>query len=424
MKSTLTKHATSAEFTVTLNKGDLETARLKALSHLASNLKIAGFRKGKAPANVVEKHVDANELANKTLDIAIRSILPKLFSSEKIQPLSVPHVDVLKYVPGEMAELVIKSDIMPEIKLGNYRKLKTKKPIVETKTDDVNDVLNRIAKSFAEKTAIKRKAKLTDEVVIDFVGKKDDVAFDGGTAKDFKLELGSKQFIPGFEEGIVGHEPGDKFNLKLTFPKDYHNQDLAGAKVVFEVLLKQVNEIKIPKIDDALAGKAGGFKTIKELKADIKKNLEAQNIQRNDEKYKDALVMELVSVSQVEAPETLVADQVRFIREDFERNLQSRGANLEQYLKDAKKSESDWEEEAKQIAINRVKAMLVMQTVARELKIEVSSEEVDQKLTELKTVYQKDANALKQLDDPRVKTDIENRLRVEKTLDALVKANA
>ena len=424
MKSIPQKHDTSVEITVTLSKGDLEKARLKALARLAGDLKIAGFRKGKAPANVVEKHVDANELASQTLDIAVRTALPKVFETNKIQPLSIPQVDVRKYVPGEMAELVVKSDIMPEIKLGNYRKLKVKKPTAETKPADVDEILDRIARGFAEKTVVKRKAKLTDEVVIDFVGKKDKVAFDGGTAKDFKIELGSGQFIPGFEDGIVGHESGDKFDLKLTFPKDYHNVELAGAKVVFEVLVKQVNETKIPKLDDELAKKAGAFATLKELKADIKKNLEAQNSQRLDEKYKDDLVMELVASSEVAAPATLVSDQARFIQEDFERNLQARGSSLEQFLKDTKKTQPAWEEEAQQIAANRVKAMLVLQTLATELKIEISEKDVSQKLAELKEAYKKDENALKSLDDPRVASDIKNRLRVEKTLDALAKANA
>jgi trigger factor len=424
MKTTLNLHATSAEITVTLNKEDLESARLKALARLAGEMKIAGFRKGKAPANVVEKHVDANELASQTLDVAVRVALPKAFKSTKVQPISVPQVDVHKYVPGEMVEFIVKSDIMPEVKLGNYRKLKTKKSSIETKADDVDDVLGRIAKSFAEKKVVKRKAKLTDEVVIDFVGKKDDKAFEGGSAKDFKLELGSGQFIPGFEDGVVGHESGDKFDLKLTFPKEYHNKDLAGAKVIFEVLVKQVNETVTPKLDDELAKKTGGFQTLKDLKADIKKNLQAQNNHRTDEMYKDDLVKELAENSQVEIPETLVADQIRFIREDFERNLQARGTNLQQHLEDTKKSEEEWEKEAKEIATSRVKSMLILQELAKELKVEVTDKEVDQKLVELQKVYQKDVGALKHLDDPRAKADIKNRLRVEKTLDALAKANA
>jgi trigger factor len=424
MKTTLKLSATSAEINVTLDQEDLESARLKALAYLAGNLKIAGFRKGKAPANIVEKHVDANELASQTLDSAVRTALPQVFATAKIQPISIPQVDVHKYVPGEMAEFVVKSDRLPEIKLGNWRKLKTKKPTLETKPTDIEDVLGRIAKGFAEKKVVKRKAHTGDEAIIDFVGKKAGTAFKGGTAKDFKLELGSNQFIPGFEAGIVGHESGDKFDLKLTFPKSYHNQDLAGAKVVFAVLLKQVNEIIIPKIDDQLAQKVGDFKNLKELKADVKKNLQARNDHHSIEQYKDGLVAELVNGSQVAAPATLVADQVRFIREDFERNLQTHSLSFEKYLEDAKKTESDWEKEAEQAATNRVKAMLVLQTLADELKIAVTDPEVAEKITELKTVYQKEPTALKQLDDPRAKADVKNRLRIEKTLDALVQANA
>lgn len=424
MKTTSQKHATSVEIAVILDKTELETARLKALNQLASKTKIAGFRKGKAPANVVEKHVDPNELANQTLDIAVRSALPKIFAKTDVEPISMPNVSITKYVPGETVEFSVKADILPEVKLGNYRKLAVKKPVIDTKITDVNDVLERIAKSFAEKQVVKRAAKLSDEVVIDFVGKKDDVAFDGGSAKDFKLELGSGQFIPGFEQGIVGHESGDKFDLKLTFPKDYHNKDLAGTKVVFEVLVKQVNEQVVPKIDDDLAKKSGAFQTLKELKDDIKKNLQAQNQRKAEDNYKDDLVMALVKASKVEAPESLVAEQQQFIRQDLERNLQSRGATLDQYLADIKKTDEEWQQEAKQAAEQRVKASIVLQTLAKELDIKVSDKDVAQKVTELKTVYEKQPDALKQLDDERVQADIKNRLRVEQTLDALVKANA
>ncbi len=424
MKTSHTTTETSAEISVTLDKQDLAKARTKALTKLSTGIKIPGFRKGKVPANLVEQHVDPNTLASETLDIAVRTNLQKAYEQEGIQPISVPAVTVEKYVPGELAQYKVKSDIMPEVKLGNYKKLKSKPEKPTTKPEDIEDVLTRIAESMAQPEVVKRKAKLTDEVIIDFTGKKDDIAFQGGSAKDFKIVLGSNQFIPGFEEGIVGHESGDKFNLDLTFPKDYHNQDLAGAKTTFEVLLKQVNARKIPKIDDELAKKSGAFETLKDLKADIKKNLQSQSARRLEEKHQDALVQELVSSSKVEAPETLVADQIKFIRQDFERNLASRGLNFDKYLQEAKRSEEDWLDEAKTVATERVKASLILQTLAKELKIEIPDSEVDQKIRELKTVYAKDQNAVSQLDDPRVQADIKNRLRIEKTLEALVKANA
>ena len=205
MKFTTNKKKTSVEFDVEFTSKDFEPARLKALARLARNLKIPGFRNGKAPANVVEQHVNPNELAMQTLDIMVREAIPKIYTEAKLQPISAPNVDIKKFVPGETAEVTISSDIMPDVKLADYTKLKAKYEKPEVSAKDVDDVLNRIAESYAESKVVKRAAKLTDEVIIDFVGKKDGVAFDGGSAKDFKLRLGSGQFIPGFEEVIVGH---------------------------------------------------------------------------------------------------------------------------------------------------------------------------------------------------------------------------
>ncbi|MDR3297761.1 MAG: trigger factor [Candidatus Nomurabacteria bacterium] len=424
MKTSSKKLNTSVEITVNFTKSDLEPARLKALERLANGTKVAGFRKGKAPANVVEQHVDPNDLASETLDIAIRGKLPAIFQAEKIQPLSMPQVNIVKYVPGEMAEFTVTSDIMPEVKLGNYKKLKAKREKVEVKAADVTDVLERIAKSYAEPRVVKRKSKKGDEVIIDFAGKKDGVVFEGGSAKDFRLALGSGEFIPGFEDGVIGHEAGDKFELDLTFPKEYHNQDLAGAKTVFEVLVKQVNDVEVPKIDDELAKKSGAFETLKELKADIKKNLVAQAEKRAEDKYRDGLVMELVTASTVEAPQSVVADQLSALRQDLEQNVRSRGATVEEFLEKTGSSEEKWNEEARKIAEDRVKASIILQELAKELDVKVDDAEVAQKVAELKEVYKKDENAAKQLEDERVIADIANRLKIDRTLEKLAKFNA
>ena len=297
MKSTSKKLSTSVEFTVEFDQKDFEPARLKALERLARNIKVPGFRNGKAPANIVEQHVDPNDLASQTLDIVVRQAIPKLYTEAGLTPISIPHVDVKKYVPGEMAELTITSDIMPDVKLGDYENIKVVYDEPEVTDDDVEDVLRRIAESYAEPKVVKRAAKNGDEVIIDFKGKKDGKAFDGGSAKDYHLRLGSGQFIPGFEDGIVGHEVGDKFDLDITFPKDYASTELAGAKTVFEILLKQVSEINVPAIDDDLAKKSGAFETLKELREDIMKNLKSRATYEADEKYKDSLLNEIVSHS-------------------------------------------------------------------------------------------------------------------------------
>ena len=412
------------ELTVTLDAKDLKPAREKALEKLSKELKIEGFRKGKVPAEVAIKFIPENDLNTELIDYAVRSTVIKAFQEVEKSPLVMPSVNVTKYVPDEMIEYTATADIIPEVKLGDYKNLGVKKPEVKVAKKDVDNILDNIANSYAEKKAAKKPAELGDEVIIDFVGKKDGEPFEGGSAKDYKLLLGSKTFIPGFEDGLVGHEPGDKFDLKLTFPKDYGVKDLAGAKTVFEILLRQVNEVKKPAIDDELAKKCGPFKTIDELKEDIKKNLSAQNEHRVEEQFKDDLIAALVKKSTIPTPDVLIDDQVRAIKDDMTRNAAQQGMSFEDFLKANHETEENWEKEARKIAETRVKASLALQTLAVEQKVKVSDDEVAAKIAELRDVYKKSPEALKSLKDPNVKMDIKNRLTLEKALDLLVKANS
>lgn len=414
---------TKVEIKVTLDKADLAKARKVAVERLAKEVKVSGFRKGKVPASVAEKHLNPNDVASSALDVAVRTTVPLAFESEKKVAIMIPEVSVTKYIPDESAEYTATADILPEIKVGDFKKLKVKRDELKVTDKDLEEVLDQIAASYAEKKAVKRKAKLADEVIIDFVGKKDGQAFDGGSSKDYHLVLGSGAFIPGFEDGIVGHEPGDKFELNLTFPKDYHNKDLAGQKTVFEVLVKQVNEVTKPKFDAEFAKKCGPFKNMDELKDDIRKNLQAQNDHKTDEKYKDDLVQALVKSSKVSAPEVMISDQVRLIRDDISRNAAASGMSFEDYLKQTGQSEKDWEKEARAVAEARVKASLCLQILARDQKIEVSDDDVAAKIAELKEVYKNSKEAVESLKNPRVRQDIKNRMTIEKTLDFLVEAN-
>ena len=423
MKSSVEKTNTSAKFAVEFSAKDFEPARLKALERLARNIKVAGFREGRAPANVVEQHVDPNKLASETLDILVRQTIPKIFAEAKLTPISVPHVDVMKYVPGESAELSIEADIMPEVKFGDYENLDAEYAIQTITEDDVEDVLNRIAESFAETSVVKRAAKLGDEVIIDFTGKKDGVEFAGGSAKDFKLRLGSGQFIPGFEDGIVDHEVGDSFDLNLTFPEDYGNKEMAGAKTVFEVLLKQVNEVKTPAIDDELAKKTGAFEKLEDLRKDIRKNLEEQAQKQADDQYKDRLLARLVEVSETEAPKTLVQEQVEAMRGDLLRNLKARKMELEDWLKAQGKKKDEWEKDIREAAERRVISSIVVQRLGEEMKVEISDKDIEDQLEQMRQAYAKSPEALKEIDDPRTKANIYNRLRIEAIMDKLVGIN-
>ncbi len=414
---------TKVELKVALDATDLKKAKSEALKQLAEQVKVQGFRKGKAPASVVEKQIAPNELSGKTIDVAVHSTLPDALAEKQLPVIAVEKVNVTKYVPEEAAEYTAVAEILPDVKLGDFKKLKAKMAKTEPSTKDVEEIVDNILNAYAEKKVAKKAAALGDEVIIDFVGKKDGEAFPGGSAKDYHLSLGSGQFIPGFEDGIVGHSAGDKFDLELTFPKDYPEKSLAGQKTVFEVLVKQVNEVIKPKADDELAKKCGNFKTMADLKADIKKNLEAQNRHQAIERYRDDLVKELVEKSKVSAPEILVQDQLRFIKEDVVRNAASQGMSFEDYLKRAGQTPDEWEKTARALAEDRVKASLVLQILAREQKIEATDEEVELKIAELKDVYQKSKEALANLKKPEVQKDIRNRLVIDKTLDFLVEAN-
>jgi trigger factor len=414
---------TRVEITVNLNAEDLAATREAAVERLAGSVKVSGFRKGKVPKDVAEKHIDGNALASEMLNIAVNRAVPTAFKEAGVRPLMVPQVNVTKYVPGEIVEMTATADIYPEVKLGKYKGLKAKRVKVEIKEADVEDTIKRIAESFAEPKVVQRKAKMGDEVIVDFVGKKGGEAFKGGSAKGFKLRLGSGQFIPGFEDGIVGQGSGDKIVLPLTFPKEYHMADLAGAKVEFEVLVKQVSEVSVPKIDDELAKKCGPFKDLASLKKDILKNLTEQGEHRAEEQYKDNLVNELVAESKVEAPEVLIDDQMRLIRKDLDQNLETHKVSFEQYLEQAKKTEAEWTAEARKAAEARVKAALVLQELAKEMKVAVDEEAVAAKVTELREVYKKNEDAVKQLARPEVVADIQNRLTIEKTVNELVELN-
>lgn len=415
---------TSVEIKVVLDKADLKVAEEKAINRLVKDVKIEGFRKGKAPLDIAKKNINPNDLASVSLDIAVRTSVPKAFEESKSAPLMIPNVEVTKFVPGETVEYTAKADILPEVKLGDYKKLGVKKEVAKATEKDVKEILENIQNAYAEKKTAKKKAEMGDEVIIDFEGSLDGVKFEGGSAKNFNLGLGSGQFIPGFEEGIVGHESGDRFDLELTFPKDYHAENLAGKKTVFNVLVKQVNENIKPALDDELAKKCGPFKTIDELKADIKKNIESQNEVKADEKFKDDLVNKLVEKSKVSAPEIMVKDQLRMIKDDISANAARQGLQFEDYLKQTGQTEEEWEKTARDIAEKRVKASLCLQILARDEKIEVEDEIVDAKVNELREVYKKSKEALKNLKDPNVRQDIKNRLTIEKTLNYLVEVNS
>lgn len=416
---------TKVAVNVTLGVSELKDAELAALNELGKDIKVPGFRKGKVPVSVVSKNVNPNVLAQKTLESALSKAVADAFISEKLQALDRPEVEVKKFVPGSELEFTAESEVMPKIKIGDYKNLKSTAKKVSVTKKDIAEITDRLKKGFASKKIVQRPAKLTDEVNIDFEGKKDGIAFDGGKGEKYDLVLGSNSFIPGFEDGIIGKKTGETFDLKLTFPEDYHADNLKGAEVVFTTTINEIKEVVEPELNDELAAKAGPFKTVEELEDDIKREITKQKETEATEKLKDDLVAELVEKSTVPVPDVLLKDQMKLIEQDTNRNLMYRGMSIDDYIKSLKyKDKNDWlENEVRPIAEKRVKAGLLLAELSKVEKIEATENELLEKINQLGKQYPSE-DMRKHLKTPEVQRDVANRILTEKTVDRLVSLNS
>jgi trigger factor len=311
-------------------------------------------------------------------------------------------------------------EILPPVKLADYSKVKKQVPKIAVSQKEIDEVLGNLLQRSAVKNEVKREAKEGDEVVVDFDGTDNEgKAVAGASGNDYPLVLGSKTFIPGFEEALVGLKQGDKKDLNLSFPKDYHAKHLAGTKITFKVQVKKVNEVKEPEADASFAKSVGPFKSIDELKNDIKKQLQAQKERESLNRIKDELVEEIVKKSTFTLPESLVADQVELLKQDFIQNLVYRGITLNEYLKQEKyKDEKAWiEKEIKPQAERRVGVGIVLSQVADKEKIQVTQEELDATLQQYRQQYQQQAA---QFDAAELQREVSSRILTEKTVDKLV----
>lgn len=426
MKHTVKKTTdTTRLITIELDASDLVPIKKHVLAHMAKQVKVSGFRQGKVPAHIAEKHIDPNQLNSELLETAVNDAAVKVLDREGIMPLDRPKVEVKKFVPGQVLEFTAELEVIPDIKLGNYKKLKAARTKVAVADKDVTDVLENLQRQHSATKEVKRAAANGDEVVIDFVGTdQNGKEVEGATGQDYKLVLGSKSFIPGFEEGLVGAKPGDKLDLKLTFPKDYHHAPLKGAKVNFAVTVKTVSEVTLPELNDQFAAKVGPFKTLNDLKADIKRELTEQKEREADNQLKDSLIEQLVVASQVPVPEVLVNDQFASIERDFVQNLMYRGQTLDQYLASKGWTKEQWQaNELHGAAVRRVQVGLVLSELSKLEKIDVTKDELEARLNEMLKQYGNAPEIQKQLDTPEARRDIANRLLTEKTVNRLVSLN-
>lgn len=422
MKVTITEPTASKRIlTIVGDEEDLKKIKTHALENLRGKVSAPGFRQGKAPLAVVEKQLGANTVASEVAEEAINHFYSETIIERKLRPLSRPNITVKKFVPYTSLEFTAELEIIPPVKLGDYKKLKVKRESEKVTDQDVERVIDNLRLRAATKTEVERPAQTDDEVWIDFDGKDakgKPVA--GASGKDYPLRLGSKTFIPGFEENLIGLKKGEQKSFTTTFPKDYGVAALAGAKVEFSVNVKKVNEVALPKVDDAFAKSVGPFGSVDQLKSDIRSELTAQKLREADDKAKDQLIQKLVEASGVPVPETLVSDQIEHLKQDFLNNLTYRGLTLEQYLEREKLSEEEWlKRDVRDRAERRVKTGLVLSAVAEAESLQVEEAELDASIAAAKQRYQ-DESAKAELDKPEARRDMASRVLTEKTLNKLM----
>lgn len=411
---------TNVSFTVTADAETLKKIKESVLKRLnTDSLKIAGFRPGTAPLNIVEKHVDQGVLQNEFIDAALNHYYSSVIKQENLRTVGQPSVDLKKFVPFSTMEFVVTVDVLGKVTLPDYKKVK-KAPTKATVTaDDVNEVVASLRKRLADKTPVERAAKKGDEVVIAFKGVNDKgEAVNGAEGKDYPLTLGSDSFIPGFEDNVVGMRPGEEKTFTIPFPKDYGVAALQGKKVTFTVTAQTVNELSEPKADDAFAAKAGPFKTLKDLKADIKQQLTLERQGEADRQYENELLQDLAKKTKVAIPESVIDEQVQRLEQEERQNLTYRGQTWQEHLDAEGVTEEEHRKRNRPDAEQQIRVGVMLGAIGDEEKIEVTPEELEIRLQLLKGQYQ-DQGMQSQLDTPEGRQDIAARIRTEKIIAKL-----
>lgn len=408
---------TNVQLTLLADAELLTAAKNQALESLAKNMRLQGFRQGKAPLNLVEKNADPTALQTEFLDIAMNEMYAQAIVEKKLRPIAQPKVAVKKFVPFDTLELEVEVDIIGEVKLADYKNIKIEKPAVKVSAKEVEEVLENLQTREAEKVDVDRAAKDGDETTIDFKGidAKTKEAIAGAEGKGYPLVLGSNTFIPGFEPNLIGLKPGEEKTFDITFPKDYGVKALQNRKVTFMVTVSKIQELKKPAVDDTLAAKVGPFKNVAELKDDIKKQLQTEKEHQADRDFTDKLVLEITKKSKAALPKSLIEEQIERILADQRQNIMYRGMTWPEFLESEGKTEDEYRESLREDAETRVKAGIVLSEVAEAEKLTVTNEELEVQIQLLKGRYP-DEKMQAELDKPENRRDIVSRILSDKTL--------
>jgi trigger factor len=400
------------EITMTFSHDEWSKAQKNAFAKLAKDIKIDGFRPGKAPEAMLKARINPSKL----YDTAINDVLPNAYASvireEKLNPLSRPQIDVNKVSDQEL-ELKAVVILVPDVTLKNYKGLPVKRDQVTVSEDEIVADMNNAIKNHAELVLKDEAAVLGDTVVFDFEGFVNDVAFEGGKAENYSLELGSGQFIPGFEDQMIGLKAGDTKDLHVTFPENY-NAELASKPAVFKIKVHEVKGKKLPELDENLF-KDMNLKNVKnadQFKDYTKQKLTANKQKQGDDKFYSDLLMHIAKEAEIDLPHEAIHEQMHAMEEDLNNKLKQRNQTKEQYLKTLGQTEQQFHDTLHQQAEDILRASLVANKIAEVENIEVSDELVDFEIAKLAEQYKMEFAKVKEILQPnlaRFRSDIRDR---------------
>ena len=379
MKATMEKiDNNKVVFEIEVPQAEVTKAVEKAYRKLANKVNIPGFRKGKTPRNILERHLGKEALLDEAFEILASPAYAAALEENNIEPVSQPEIDVVTL--AEDKDLVFKVTVVakPELTLGQYKGLKVVEAAVEVTEDQIDAQIETMRNSHAKMVVAEGVAIADgDFAIIDFEGFVDGVAFPGGGGKAHPLQIGSNSFIPGFESQLIGVKAGETVDVKVTFPTEYHAPDLAGKEAVFVVTVNDVKRQELPVLDDEFVKDVSEFNTVEELKADIKNKLEVAAAEKATHEVRNEAIKQAVENSTVEIPEVMVEDRISKMIEDLSANLESRGMKLEDYMKYMNSDMNAVRANYRESALVSVKTDMLMEAIVRAEELEVTIEEID-----------------------------------------------
>ncbi|CDF59447.1 trigger factor [Thermobrachium celere] len=363
----------------------------KAYKKNASRFNVPGFRKGKAPKAIIEKYYGEGVFYEDAVNYILDETYPAAIKENNIEPVDRPTIDIVKIGKGEdfvyTAEVVVK----PEVKLGNYKGIEVKKIEYPVTDEDVEAELN-VLRERSARLVTKEEGTVEngDIAVIDFEGFVDGVAFPGGKADNYNLTIGSGTFIPGFEEQLVGAKVGETVDVNVTFPEDYHAEELKGKPALFKVTVKEIKVKLLPELDDEFASEVSEFNTLEELKNDIRAKLQKENEERAKRDLEEEVLTKAVEACEVEIPEVMIENEIDYMIKDLDYRLRYQGMDINSYMNMLGITMETLRNDFKEVAQKRVKINLVIEAIAKAENISATEEEVQNRAEEIAKMYSKD----------------------------------